>query len=663
MSNQNTFYITTPIYYVNDVPHIGHAYTTIAADVFARYWRLRGRDVFFLTGLDEHGQKVQQAAAKTGIDPQAYCDKLAPQFQTLWTRLNISNDAFIRTTDPPHKFTVQRYLQYLYDKGLIYKDDYTGWYCTYDERFWTEKDVDGGLCPDCKRPVEKLSEHNYFFKMGQYQDRLVEHIKQHPNFIRPESRCNEVLGFLTTQKLGDLSISRPKSRLSWGIELPFDNNYVTYVWFDALVNYISALDYLPQAPSQNRYWPASVHLVGKDILTTHAVYWSTMLMALNLPLPEMIFAHGWWTVDGEKMSKSRGNVVDPNKMIDKYGADAFRYFLLREVPFGQDGDFSQGAMITRINSDLANGLGNLLSRTLTLIERTQAGRVPASGEIGAAERDLQQATVTLLSDLLPRHLEQLEFNRALEAIWQVVQIANQYVDKTAPWTLAKNESDADQLSTVLYYMAETLRCLSLATYAFMPASAQTMSHQLGLSIDFNSPILKHRVEWGSLAPGTTIYKGTSLFPRIESKAQGAKPVSDTTTPSQPPTTTVSTGTATASAASAPAAPVQITIDEFMKIQLKTAKVISAERVPKSEKLLKLQVSLGEGAEQRQIVAGIGKKYEPEALIGKTIIIVANLKPAKLMGIESQGMVLAAGDSEVRGLVTIFEEVDPGTKVK
>ena len=343
MSTPNTFYITTPIYYVNDVPHIGHAYTTVAADVLARYWRLRGRDVFFLTGLDEHGQKVQQAAAKAGIDPQAHCDKLAPQFQNLWKRLNISNDAFIRTTDTGHKSVVQRYLQQLYDNKLIYKADYTGWYCTFDERFWTEKDVTDGLCPDCKRPVEQLSEHNYFFKMGQYQDRLIEHIKQHPNFIRPESRRNEVLGFLTTQKLGDLSISRPKSRLSWGIELPFDKDYVTYVWFDALVNYVSALEYLPEKPAFDQFWPANVHLVGKDILTTHAVYWSTMLMALDMKLPETIFAHGWWTVDGEKMSKSRGNVVDPNKMVDEFGADAFRYFLLREVPFGQDGDFSSSS--------------------------------------------------------------------------------------------------------------------------------------------------------------------------------------------------------------------------------------------------------------------------------------------------------------------------------
>jgi methionyl-tRNA synthetase len=662
MSNPNRFYITTPIYYVNDVPHIGHAYTTVAADVLARYWRLRGRNVFFLTGLDEHGQKVQQAAAKAGIDPQTHCDKLAPQFQALWKRLNISNDAFIRTTDPPHKSIVQQYLQELYDKQLIYKDDYTGWYCTFDERFWAERDVENGLCPDCKRPVERISEHNYFFKMGQYQDRLIEHIKQHPKFIRPESRRNEVLGFLTTQKLGDLSISRPKSRLSWGIELPFDKAYVTYVWFDALVNYLSALEYLGPTPSQDQYWPASVHLVGKDILTTHAVYWSTMLMALNLSLPETIFAHGWWTVGGEKMSKSCGNVVDPNKMIDEFGADAFRYFLLREVPFGQDGDFSQEAMITRINSDLANGLGNLLSRTLTLIERTQAGRVPTQGKSRAADRDLEQSTVALLNDLLPRHLEQFEFNRALEAIWQVIQIANQYVDKTAPWTLAKHESDADQLRTVLYYMAETLRCLSLATYPFLPMSAQSIRTQLGISDDFTTPLMKSKIEWGGLEAGTAIHKGTSLFPRIESKPQGAKTVSDATTPPQP-TAATPVPTTTAPQTPAPAAPAQITIDEFMKVQLKTAKVLAAERVPKSEKLLKLQVSLGEGKEPRQIVAGIGKKYTPEALIGKTIIIVANLKPAKLMGIESQGMVLAAGDSEVSGLATILEEVDPGTKVK
>jgi methionyl-tRNA synthetase len=450
MRDQHTFYITTPIYYVNDVPHIGHAYTTIAADVLARYWRLRGRDVFFLTGLDEHGQKVQQAAAKAGIEPQAYCDRLAPQFDALWKRLNVTNDAFIRTTEPPHKEIVQRYLQELFHKQLIYQDSYTGWYCTFDERFWTEKDVADGLCPDCKRPVERLSERNYFFKMGQYQDRLIEYIKTHPSFIRPETRRNEVLGFLETQKLGDLSISRPKSRLSWGIELPFDRDYVTYVWFDALVNYLSALEYKPTSPSVDRYWPATVHLVGKDILTTHAVYWSTMLMALGLPLPEMIFAHGWWTVDGEKMSKSRGNVVDPNGMVDRFGTDAFRYFLLREVPFGQDGDFSESALVARINSDLANGLGNLLSRTLTLIERSSGGvipNVPAPLSSDIEER-LTKAGVEAFSRA-DSDIDDLAFSRALEQIWQLVRAADQYLETHAPWTLAKDPNNRTLLERVL----------------------------------------------------------------------------------------------------------------------------------------------------------------------------------------------------------------------
>ncbi len=690
MRDTNSFYITTPIYYVNDVPHIGHAYTTVAADVLARYWRLRlGKDnVFFLTGVDEHGQKVQQAAAKAGIEPQAYCDKLAPQFERLWTRLNISHNAFIRTTEQGHIKIVQQYLQDLYDKGLIYRAEYSGWYCTFDERFWTEKDIVEGLCPDCKRPVERLSEVNYFFKMGQYQDRLIEHIKAHPEFIRPESRRNEVLGFLQTQKLGDLSISRPKSRLSWGIELPFDEDYVTYVWFDALVNYVSALEYKRTEPLLDRFWPANVHLVGKDILTTHAVYWSTMLMALNLPLPETIFAHGWWTVDGEKMSKSRGNVVDPHAMADimsksgddaispnaiddeikQVGTDAFRYFLLREVPFGHDGDFSREALIGRINSDLANGLGNLFSRTLTLIERNTGGRVPASSEQieTPLEHELRQACHDLINTQIPETLPRLEFNRALEAIWRVVQLANQYVDKTAPWNLAKKPEDTRRLHTVLYHMAETLRLLSFSLYPFMPYTSKGMNHRLGLSYLFDRQPSSIDWKWGSLAPDTEIRKGRALFPRIESKPQGAQPVSEIPMAPQPvpaaaTTTPAATEAAPIATAPAPAAPPQITIDDFMKIQLKTAKVISAERVPKSEKLLKLQVSLG--TEQRQIVAGIGKKYEPEALVGKMIVIVANLKPAKLMGIESQGMVLAAGDSDVRGLATIVEEVEPGTKVK
>ncbi|NWF74515.1 MAG: methionine--tRNA ligase, partial [Nitrospirae bacterium] len=505
MSNPNSFYITTPIYYVNDVPHIGHAYTTVAADVLARYWRLRGRDVFFLTGLDEHGQKVQQAAAKAGIDPQAHCDKLAPQFQTLWKRLNISNDAFIRTTDQPHKSIVQRYLQQLYDNRLIYKDDYTGWYCTFDERFWTEKDVIGGLCPDCKRPVERISEHNYFFKMGQYQDRLIEHIQQHPRFIRPDSRRNEVLGFLTTQKLGDLSISRPKSRLTWGIELPFDKDYVTYVWFDALVNYISALEYKGAGPLLDHFWPASVHLVGKDILTTHAVYWSTMLMALNLPLPETIFAHGWWTVDGEKMSKSRGNVVDPNKMVDQFGADAFRYFLLREVPFGQDGDFSQAAMIGSINSDLANGIGNLLSRTLTMIERFSDGIVPETEEPALPQHEEEIGNA---ARALPHSVEEgvaaLAFRDNLQQIWELIGRCDEYIDKAAPWQLAKKPDNHGKLKTVLNTTAKALRLLSVLIYPYMPQTAVQLAQQLGLSFDFSKPLSEISYKWAAPITGIKI---------------------------------------------------------------------------------------------------------------------------------------------------------------
>lgn len=651
------FYITTPIYYVNDVPHIGHAYTTIAADALARYGRLQGRDVFFLTGVDEHGQKVQQAAEKAGVPPQRYCDRLAPQFQQLWKTLSISNDAFIRTTDPQHQTLVRTFLQQLYDKGLIYQDQYAGWYCTFDERFWTEKDVVEGLCPDCKRPVERLTERNYFFTMSRYQGRLIEHIQAHPDFIQPRTRRNEVLGFLQ-KTLEDLSISRPKSRLSWGIELPFDRDYVTYVWFDALVNYVSALHYLARSPSFDRYWPAALHLVGKDILTTHAVYWSTILMALDLPLPRTIFAHGWWTVNGEKMSKSRGNVVDPVATTDKVGADAFRYFLLREVPFGQDGDFSHEAFVGRINSDLANGLGNLLSRTLTLVARCSGGAVPppSPSQETDQERALQAAGLDVLHNALPRHLrgDTLEFNRALEAIWGFIQLANQYLDRTAPWTLAKKPELRPRLDTVLYHAGETLRLLSLAIFPFMPRAAEEMSAQAGLGLDFSSPLLAEQARWGGLAPGTRVAKGTSLFPRVDGSifAEGARQVTDAPT---------STQTGSSAPSPDPGGDPRITIEDFQKIHLKTAKIVSAERVPRSDKLITLQLDLG--GEPRQVVAGIGKRYEPEALVGRTIVVVANLKPAKLMGIESQGMVLAAGDKDVVELVTFSDDVPPGIKVK
>jgi methionyl-tRNA synthetase len=660
---RETFYITTPIYYVNDVPHIGHAYTTVAADVLARLARLRGQEVFFLTGLDEHGQKVQQAAQKAGIDPQLYCDRLAPQFLNLWTRLNISHDDFVRTTQPRHKTVVQETLQALYEKGEIYQADYTGWYCTADERFWTEKDVVDGRCPDCKRPVERLSEKNYFFRMGAYRDWLIRYIEDHPHFIKPRTRRNEVVGFLQ-QHLEDLSISRPKSRLSWGIELPFDRDYVTYVWFDALVNYISVPGYRKDAGTFERWWPADFHLIGKDILTTHSVYWSTMLKAVDLALPRTIFAHGWWTVEGEKMSKSRGNVVDPNAMIDEFGTDAFRYFLLREVPFGHDGDFSREAMIGRINTDLANDLGNLLNRTLTLIERFAGGKIPApvAAHTAPTDRSLQEKASSLPGTVLDLCLTDVALNKALESIWEVVQAGNQYIDKSAPWTLAKKPEDRERLQTVLYHAAETLRFLACVLDPFMPESAGEMKRQLGVSADASKPFFFTELRWGGLMPSTEIAKGKPLFPRIEPpRIQGETRVTDQPS-AQPTALTPSEPTASPQPTQPVAATVpQITIEDFQKIQLKTATVLAAERVPRSEKLLKLQVDLG--TEQRQIVAGIGKKYEPEALMGRRIVIVANLKPAKLMGIESQGMVLAAGDKDVEGLITLVEDVSPGTKVK
>lgn len=656
-----TFYITTPIYYVNDVPHIGHAYTTIAADVLARYYRMAGRDTFFLTGLDEHGQKVQQAAAKAGIDPQTHCDRLAPQFQNLWKKLNISNDAFIRTTDPEHKAVVQRFLQQLYDRQLIYRADYTGWYCTFDERFWTEKDVENGLCPDCRRPVERLSESNYFFRMSQFQKPLIDYIESHPGFIRPSSRSNEVLGFLQ-KPLEDLSISRPKTRLSWGIALPFDPDCVTYVWFDALVNYISALEYLGPAHGRDTFWPATVHLVGKDILTTHAVYWSTMLMALEMPLPQTIFAHGWWTADGEKMSKSRGNVINPYEMVDTFGTDAFRYFLLREVPFGQDGDFSGQAMTGRYTSDLANGLGNLLSRTVTMIERFAKGMIPKPQPSTESELDheLKKVAQELLDTKLPDYLhpERLEFNRALEAIWYLVQLGDQYIDKTAPWALAKKPDMQSRLDTVLYNAAETLRFLAIATYPFMPTTARNLLRQLGLSLDLDKSQDARVGQWGGFPPGTTVEKGPALFPRLDEASSKVAAASATTAHAG---RTENAKRPTGKEERPAEDTGLITIQDFQKVQLKVARVLEAERIPKSDKLLKLRVDLG--TEHRQIVAGIGAKYEPDQLVGKTIVVVANLKPAKLMGVESQGMVLAAGDKEVMGLVTLAEDAEPGTKIK
>jgi methionyl-tRNA synthetase len=634
------FYITTPIYYVNDIPHIGHAYTTVAADVLARYKRLCGFDVFFLTGTDEHGQKVQQAAEKRGVTPERHVDELHKAFKNLWQKLNISNNDFIRTTEVRHRRVVQETLQILFNNGDIYKDSYEGWYCLSDERFWMEKDLKEGNCPDCGRKVEFIKEWNYFFKMSKYQEWLIHHIKDNPQFIMPESRRNEVLGFLE-KPLGDLCISRPKERLSWGIPLPFDENYVTYVWFDALINYISAIDYRFDMAKFKRWWPADIHLLGKDILTTHSVYWSTILRALDLPIPKNIFAHGWWTVNGEKMSKSRGNFVDPHEFINKYGVDAVRYFLMREVPFGLDGDFSDRAMIRRINSDLANDLGNLLSRTLNIIKKYREGKIPP--EIDSKDRDDMELRIKgwfrSASKGFDSFMFNLQFHYALSFIWKIIGDLNEYAQKTAPW----GEKDEGIKSNILYTLAEGLRIIAVYIYPFMPETGQEIWDQLGINKKIDENKFEEVIKWGGLKTDTNIKIGRQLFPRVEEKIE------------------ISDKGAMAESSGLTEEKQLISIEEFAKLDLRVGEIKHAERIEKSKKLIKLKVDIG--TEERQVVAGIADSYLPEELIGKKIILVANLKPAKLMGVESKGMILAAGTNERTVIATFEADVKPGARVK
>ena len=655
------FYITTPIYYVNDVPHIGHAYTTIAADVLARYHRLRGDAVFFLTGTDEHGQKVEKAAQGRGLKPKAHADLMAKNFHTLWTKLEISNDAFIRTTDKEHVAVVQELLQKLYDKGEIERRTYEGWYCTPDERFWTEKEIVDGKCPDCGRPVERISEDNYFFLMSKYQGRLIRHIEEDPEYIRPESRRNEVLGFLKSQALGDLCISRPKARLSWGIELPFDRDFITYVWFDALINYLSATRYL-SPPAQGSvdpavrekfWWPADHHLVGKDILTTHSVYWSTMLMALELPLPGNIFAHGWWTREGKKMSKSFGNIIDPNEVVDSYGSDAFRYFVLREVPFGLDGDFSTESFIVRFNTELANDLGNLLSRTLTMITRYHHGLVPdrVNGKDGDLELRIRGRLGGDSWVEFSNFLDNFKFSEALAYLWSIINEVNRYIEASAPW----KESDGGRLSNVLYTLAESLRLIALFVYPVMPSSARKIWNGIGIDKKIDACTISEELLWGGLRQGTATRPGEQLFPRIETddmrrKKRTEKQMEKAEETHRPAPTPGIAGSTEV-----------IGIEDFTKADLRVGKIIAAERVEKSDKLIKLQVDIG--TESRQVVAGIGKSYTPAELLGKTVVIVTNLKPAKLMGIESRGMLLAASSGDALAVVTLDRESKPGSRVK
>jgi len=511
--SKGTFYITTPIYYVNDVPHIGHAYTTVAADILTRFKRLEGYQAFFLTGTDEHGQKVEKAAQERGVDPKSHCDEMVKRFQSLWQRLNISNNDFIRTTEPRHKKVVQQILQDLYDRGEIYQANYDGWYCVPCERFWTEKDLSEGKCPDCFREVSEISEKNYFFRMSKYQSWLIEHIEKNERFILPPSRRNEILGFLQGS-LEDLCISRPKKRLKWGIEIPFDTDYVTYVWFDALINYVSGIGYGSGENSFSDYWPQAIHLIGKDILTTHTVYWPTMLQGIGLSPPKMVFAHGWWTVEGKKMSKSLQNVVEPNRLIDTYGVDAVRYFLMREVPFGLDGDFSHSAMVQRINSDLANDLGNLFSRALSMVIRYFEGIIPAPSVLKEIDFRLQEVSAKVLTQI-PEQMNDLSFNKALALIWEIISASNKYVDETAPWSLAKEEKDRGRLATVLYQTLESLRIIALLLAPFMPSSSERMWFQLGMEGNLWEKRLEEDGKWGGLKPGKKVVKPTPLFPRLD----------------------------------------------------------------------------------------------------------------------------------------------------
>ena len=624
---KKSFYITTPIYYPSAQLHIGHAYCTTVADTIARFKRLAGYDVFFLTGSDEHGQKIQRSAAEKGVTPLQYVDPIVAGFQKLWQRLAISNDDFIRTTEDRHVKVVQEIFRRIYEKGDIYKGEYKGLYCTPCEAYWTEHQLKDGQCPDCGRPVEEVAEEAYFFKMSHYADRLLAHIERCPDFIQPVSRRNEMINFIR-QGLDDLCISR--TSFDWGIPVPTDKKHVIYVWFDALTNYLTPVGFLSDPEKFHRYWPANLHLVGKEIVRFHSIIWPAILMALDLPLPKQIYGHGWLIVNGDKMSKSKGNVVDPNLLIDEFGADAIRYFLLREINLGQDGNFSRDALISRINADLANDLGNLLHRTLNMIGKFQGGIIEES----AAKRPVDEALVADAMDTVKAYeaeMEKLALTPAVKTVWAFIGRANKYIDETAPWALAKDPSKKAELAAVLYHLAESLRIISGLISPFLPQTAPKIRQQLGCVDALAAPSLDDLKIWGRLPAGQKIGAAEPLFPRIETE-EGS------TAPTPPAAKLHAPQTKKTVAESA-----EITIDEFSKIHLRVVKILSAEKVPETDKLLKLRVDLG--SEEREIVSGISQHYTPEQLIGKTVVMVVNLKPTKIRGILSQGMVLAASQGD------------------